>query len=216
MCRRPSCGARSRGDEDRRRRSVGQAVPGLRSIASFGEKSLSVIWSVFVPRPSPTPDGVAEISRGLSPPRGGRYPRLAIMYRFDPGGVAEGGRESDMAPDQRKREQPNLAIGAQAVFLCDPSYDQSAHPIRHLSCGGVGRPYGRMIVRRSRGESCETPEAWTSSGRLLPPFCGPRCCYILRLDRSSRGLPTSQRRGGVSRPLFQFRLVSLCGRDNHV
>src|SRR5258708_2448619 len=47
-----------------------------------------------------------------------------------------------------------------------------------VSTGVVGRPCGRLIVRRCRGESYMTPEAWTSSRRLLPPLCGTRCCYI--------------------------------------
>src|SRR5947209_1753472 len=51
----------------------------------------------------------------------------------------------------------------------------------------------------AREEICVTPEAWTSSRRLLPPIFGLRLWYILRLDRLSQGSPGQRVLGGRSR-----------------
>lgn len=59
--------------------------------------------------------------------------------------------------------------------------------------------HGRLEVGGSREDCFDPPEALTSSHRLLPPTFGSRNGYILRLDRSSRGFPTSKARGGRSR-----------------
>ncbi len=84
--------------------------------------------------------------------------------------------------------------------MAKPSYDRKRRVAANRRRGFTeASGHGRLEVGGSREESFTALEALTSSYRLLPATFGSRNGYMLRLDRLSRGFPTSKAHAGPLR-----------------